>query len=240
MKKYITLLLLVVISICYSCTKDGIDTYGNINYVSFVKNQNDTTKFSFFFYIKDEVEYPIQVKLIGNFLTEDTDFYIKVDDAKTTLDKELYTIPDKFTFRANQLLDTIYIKLKNRPDLLTNKYILKLNIEDGVNILSSNGPYGTTVLYVSDMAERPEWWTLMDPPGNDGPWDLTSIEYAYLGVFTKEKYEAFMKATGESDLSGWSHSELRSISLKFSHWLKEQVPALLEANGDLIEVEVIG
>lgn len=240
MRKYIALLSLVVISISYSCTRDEISTYGDKNYVSFAKDHNDTTKFSFFFHINDEVEHPIRVKLVGNFLTEDTDFYIKVDESKTTLDKELYIIPEKFTFRANQLFDTIYIKLKNRPDLIDNKYLLKLNLEDGVNIASSRGPYGSALLYVSDMAERPEWWTLQAPPGHTGAYIKTSIEFAYLGTYSKAKYEAFMEATGETDLTGWGPGELRRVCLTFLYWLNEQNPPATEENGDPITIKIIG
>lgn len=239
MKKYIALLSLLVISIFYSCTSDEIDAYGDTNYVSFVKEIKDTTRFSFFFYPEDEVQYAIQVKLVGRFLTEETDFYISVDENKTTLDKELYSIPEKFSFGAGQLLDTIYIMLKNRPDLFTNKYLLKLDIEDGANISSARGIFGSAVLYVSDMAERPEWWTPTYPvEGGDVDWN--SIEWSYLGPYSREKYEAFMEATGEGDLTGWGPGELRSICREFSIWLKEQVPARLEANGEPIEISIIG
>lgn len=240
MKKYIAILSLMSLSIFSSCTIDEIDTYGETNYVSFVKKMTDTTRFSFFFFAEDDVQYPLQVKLVGQYLAEDTEFYLEVDDAKTTLNRSLFEIPERFTFRAGQLLDTIYIRIKNNDDLLINKYVLQLNIMDGKNISSSKGPYGTAVVLVSDQTERPEWWTLIRPQGPEGPTDIGSIEWLYLGPFSREKYEAFIEATGVYDLTGKTLDEIRSYSLQFLHWLKEQDPPRKEANGVEITIPVIG
>lgn len=230
----------MVLSIFSSCTIDEIDTYGNTNYVSFVKKMVDTTKFSFFFFVEDDVQYPLQVKLVGQFLAEDTEFYLEVDETKTTLNKNLFEVPEKFTFRAGQLLDTIYLRIKNSDDLLINKYVLQLNIKSGKNLASSKGPYGTAVLLVSDQTERPEWWTLTYPQGPDGPLDQASIESVYLGPFSREKYEAFIEATGVHDLTGKTLDQIRSYSLQFLYWLKEQDPPREEANGESIKIPIIG
>lgn len=240
MKKQIVILSLIVLSICNSCNIDEIDTYGDTNYVSFVKKMTDTTKFSFFFFSDDDVQYPFQVKLVGQYLAEDTEFYLEVDESKTTLSKNLFEVPEKFTFHAGQLLDTIHIRFKNSDDLLVNKYILQLNIKSGKNITSSKGPYGTATILVSDQTERPEWWTLLEPQGPGGPVNVAAVERIYLGPFSREKYEAFIEATGVYDMTGKSLDEFRSYSLQFLYWLREQDPPRKEANGEDIKIPIIG
>lgn len=238
MRKYIAILSLVVVSIFYSCSEEGIKPYGGRNYVAFSKEIKDTTLFSFFFFANaPEVTYPIEVKLVGKFLEKDSKFNIVVDEARTTLSNSLYTIPESFTFRAGLLKDTVYITLKNNADLIENQYRLQLNITDGSELLSANGPFGTAVLMVSNKAEKPSWWTYV--VGLDGSYNPISVEGQYLGAYTRKKYEMYIKVTGRTDL-GENYTEYRIYSLKFKHWLDVQDPKVLDEDGRVMTVPVAG
>lgn len=238
MKKYSAVLFIIMLTICFSCKKEKIETYSSNNYVAFVKEIKDTTFMSFFFFVeKDEIEYPLEVKLIGNILTKDTEFHIAVDEAKTTLNKSLYTIPEKFIFSAGQIIDTMYIKLKNDPDLEKNRYRLQLRITDGTELFSANSPYTTMVMFVSNQAEKPDWWTLnYDTEGNRVN---NSVERIYLGPYSRRKYEAFIKATGFTDI-GKTDGERRIRCVTFLHYLNAQNPKLEEEDGTFITIPIIG
>ena len=236
--KYINILgaLLIGLGIA-SCEKKEIELYGTDRYVYFTTEEegfhetnanSDSTNISFFFYIEDDIQYPLEVGLTGAPLDKPATFKVVADTEKSDLPAELYEIPETFEFAAGQVLDTIHIRLKNDPRLLDRQYTLKIDIVDNENFKSHHGKNGRRILKISDIAEKPEWWT-------ENP-----IEWNYLGEYSRLKYEHFMRATGISSLKGMDEGMIRVYSLKFKRYLENQDPAIIDEDGDPMSVEVIG
>ncbi len=224
--------LIAVGSICLiclafiSCEHEKIEVYGSDRYLSFETNINDTLTFSFFFTLEDEYDYPVVVNLSGDLLEEDREFSVKVDDA-STLESSMYSLPERFVFRKGLVSDTIRVRLKNHASLQSKKLLLKLGIENTDSFKSSGGIWGHTILSVSDIAVKPDWWDEV-------------IDRSYLGLYSKKKFELLMEATGVSDMSTMGDGEKRIVALKFKHWLGKQEPIPDVENGGFISVPVIG
>ncbi len=234
--KYLFYILLVWIAI--GCSKKNIAIWEGEHYVYFTEEESksssdeispsDSISVSFFFYLEDEIQYPLEVGLTGQLLEKDTPFKVVVDKEKSNLPENLYSLPNQFIFGKGQVKDTIYIALKNDPILQDKKYDLKLDIVQDGTMLTHKGKNGSRLLKVSDIAEKPSWW--LDNP----------IKYRYLGEYSRKKYELFMKVTGESELNLDDLGKVRRLTLKFQHWLDSQEPKILDEDGNEMTTEIIG
>lgn len=229
---YILLLLIVA-----ACSKKNIETWEGDRYIYFTvpednketSNAIDSIDLSFFFYLEDEIEYPLEVALTGQLLEEDTPFKVVVDKEKTTLPEDLYELPELYTFSKGQVKDTITIKLKNSSILKDNKYSLKIDIVDYGRILTHKGKNGSRRFSVSDTAIRPVWW----PEGG-------IIEEYYLGKYSDTKYKKFMEVTEVSELDLDNLAEARLLVLEFQHWLDNQDPKIKDEDGNDMSTKIIG
>lgn len=233
---YITLFLFAGI-LLIGCEKKDIGLFGNEHYVYFTTEEEgfhasnattDSTIVSFFFYMKDDIQYPIEVGLTGQSLDQNTKFKIVADKAKSDLPERLYDIPEFFEFTVGKVTDTIYIRLKNDPMLLERQYTLKLDIVDYGELRTHKGVNGRRILKVCDIAAKPSWWV------------TNPIEWYYLGEYSRKKYELFMQVTGVSDLGSLGEGKIRLLTLEFQHWLDSQNPKILEDDGNEMTTEVIG
>ena len=64
------------------------------------------------------------------------------------------------------------------------------------------------IIRVSNIISQPDWW-------ND------DFAAAFLGDYSDEKYEEFIKATGVSDLSDMDNSEISALCRQFVYYLRE-------------------
>lgn len=216
----------LICSVFMACEHEKIEVYNADRYLSFETNIDDTLTFSFFFTLEEEYDYPIVVNLSGDLLEEDREFLVKVDDA-STLESSMYSLPERFIFRKGLVSDTIRIRLKNHENLQTEELLLKLRIENSESFKSAGDIWGYSILSVSDIAVKPDWWD-----------DV--IDRSYLGSYSKKKFELLMEATGISDMSEMGDGDKRIVALKFKHWLGKQDPIPDVENGGFISVPVIG
>lgn len=219
--------LLIILAIA-ACDKKEIETWAGEHYVYFTTPEDvdpddvslaDSIDISFFFYLEDKIQYPLEVGLTGKPFDEDVPFKVVVDEEKSNLPSDLYDLPEYFTFRKGRVKDTIYVTLKNDRLLLEQKYNLKLNIVSNDKVLTHKGKNASRLLLVSDIAVRPSWW-VTDP-----------IEWWYLGDYSRKKYELFMQVTGESQLDLNNLGKARLLTLQFQHWLDRQNPRIMEEDG---------
>ena len=120
-----------------SCQEEGLVVNGNdVSYINFNKDiTKDTTRICFEFYPMEEgmdvkiAEVPIEVAISGKVQDKDLEFTIGIDESLSTYPASQCILPEKCIFKNGQLLDTIYVKLKNSDDLKTaTKYVaLKIN-----------------------------------------------------------------------------------------------------------------
>lgn len=67
---------------------------------------------------------PIEVAISGKVQDKDLEFTIGIDESLSTYPASQCILPEKCIFKNGQLLDTIYVKLKNSDDLKTvTKYV---------------------------------------------------------------------------------------------------------------------
>lgn len=234
--KYLSYIILFLVLV--SCDRRNIETWEGGNYVYFTEEEKlfygnkstvtDSIDVSFFFYLDDVIEYPLEVALTGNFLSEDTPFKVVVNKEKSNLPENLYEIPDHFIFNKGQLKDTIYITLRKDPILKTKKFDLQLQIVKYGNISSHKGKNATRLLKVSDIAVRPIWWI-------ENP-----IEWYYLGTYSAKKYRLFKEVIGVEALDLNNLAEARLLTLEFQQWLDRQEPKIIDEDGNPMKTEIIG
>ena len=248
MKKNIFILALLVMSL-FSCEEKKIELFESKPFIAFERSLKDTTVFSFFYQIEDEVRHPFVVNLTGVPFTKDQKFKIGYDKEKTTLDETLFKLEENYIFRAGRTKDTIYVTMINHSTLETEEFNLQLHIigYEG-EVLSNTGFKSKAFMKVSDKTQRPAWW------GDDYyDYDLDifqdPIYWFYLGEYSEKKYKLFMTVTGETDLSEYilvptpNFEPVRRFSLQFKHYLEAEKRAgreVFEDDGDPMKVEVIG
>lgn len=233
MKKYI-ILSLILVSI-FSCTEIGIEAYNESNYLSLTRGIKDTTRLSFFFLPSDEVDYPIEVNLIGKTLDRDMKYKIAIDKTITNAPDYIFKMPTEFTFSKGQLKDTFYIKLTNTEELKTKEYIIGYQVVDTDDFRSTGALWGRNIMTISDKATKPGWWTTVEEV------ELNSFQTVYLGKYSDCKYELFIQVTGVVDMGVLSDEDKRINSIIFKRWLKKQNPAIYDTvNGEIMQVTVIG
>ncbi len=227
----------VVFLMLVSCDKKNIETWEGGNFVYFTEEEllygnestvADSIDVSFFFYLDDVIDFPLEVALTGELLSEDTPFKVVVNKEKSNLPENLYEIPDHFIFNKDQLKDTIYVTLKKDPILKEKKYDLQLEIVKYGNISSHKGKNATRLLKVSDIAVRPTWWV-------ENP-----IEWYYLGTYSAKKYKLFKEITKAESLDLNDLGKARLLCLEFQQWLDNQDPKIIDEDGNPMKTEVIG
>ncbi|MGL5682286.1 MAG: DUF4843 domain-containing protein [Marinifilaceae bacterium] len=226
MKTYILLVSLFLTVI--SCKQEDIACYNSNNYLSFSSTVEDTIKHSFFFYQEDEVTVKMQVSLAGLPLDKDKEYKISVIDEESNCPAEAYKLNDKYVFRKDMIIDTLSVIVINQSIFKKESVFLTIQIEDNEHFISSGGLNTKRVIRISDIAQRPDWWT-------ENP-----IEWWYLGPYSQKKYECFMEATGIGDLTGMSLGDIRILTLKFQHWLDSQNPAIVDEDGNIMKTVIIG
>ena len=83
-------LLLGFILVLGACSKDDIKTYRGDNYLQFVKVVTDSSVCSFLAYPNDnELEFPVEVEVIGLPSDREQEYKISVDQAKSTVTRQL-------------------------------------------------------------------------------------------------------------------------------------------------------
>ena len=236
MKKYIALSLITLLC---ACSEKDVRPFEDKSHIAFCKMFTDTTVQSFFFFKEDEIEQLVEVKIIGPTPTEDLNFSIVVDEKVTDCPKALYDMPESYTFSAGQIVDTFYVKMRNSPEMGDKAYTIAFDLKDSENLSSPGIIWGRNVITISDIAEKPEWWTLLlDSEGN---YVKNSVESLYLGKYSRKKYELFMEVTGVADLTGMSSGVIRNLSIKFKRYLAAQDPKIFdEDNKEEMTVTVIG
>ena len=97
--------ILVIIAGLSACDKKEIPTWADERYVYFTTDKeklavSDSTIISFFFYLEDEIQYPVEVAIAGKLPEKDMEFKVVVDEKKSNLPARLYDLPETFVFQC--------------------------------------------------------------------------------------------------------------------------------------------
>ena len=213
MKKYI--IILGLLSVLFACSEQETDLYNTAHRQLFIstKGRIDTAYVSFSHYPgENTLKVPFIVSLIGEPAGADLEYKIQVIDSLTTAIAGDYTLPQPPVFRANRTTDTWWIEV-SKKNLEAKSYLLKIMLAENENFEPGYYYQQTAQLRYDNITSKPLWW------------DNTVIEM-YLGIFSPEKYDAFIRVTGEISFEGKEPWEMRILSLQ----LKDAIAASLADN----------
>lgn len=219
--KYI--IYLVLAGLCLSaCEKQNIKPYGQDHYIQFTKLYTDTVNYSFFFTVEDQIAVPLEIKLVGELLTEDTPIRLVVNQEESTAPAALYDLPETVVFAKGQTKDTItvYLKRSGIAEGDQKVYSVVLDIMDGDQLRVGETNYSRRVVLVSNIVGKPGWW--------DSDVDKT------LGTYTLKKFNKFKEVTEVGDLTGWSWNAKRIIALQFKNYLRQYEPEYTDEDGNIM------
>lgn len=221
-----------------SCQEEGLGVNSNdVSYISFNKKMTtDTTRVCFQFYGLEEgsdvkvAQVPIEVSICGKVQDEDLEFTLSIDTAISTLPESQCVLPEKCVFKQGQLLDTIYVKLKNSEALAKKIQLIALRINAEGEVREGITIHSRAIIAVTDRLFKPDWWALLDI--YDGTY--SSVESYYLGVYSDKKYLMFLEELQKDNVvfDGTDKQVLRKYALRLKYTLKrlkeEGNPVLVE------------
>ena len=150
-------LLLGFILVLGACSKDDIKTYRGDNYLQFVKVVTDSSVCSFLAYPNDnELEFPVEVEVIGLPSDREQEYKISVDQAKSTATTANYRLPDKFTMKPGKVRDTCKITFVKTAEISTVALRLTLKLESTTDFLLGQTECRSAIIYVSNVAGQAE------------------------------------------------------------------------------------
>jgi hypothetical protein len=209
MKREIIALLAAALLGLSSCQEAEIPLYSGENYIQIVKNLTvDSATVAFLLAPGlTEVDSFLIVKTTGLGYPTETPYKISIDRQLTTaVEGTHFTLPDKMTFKAEAMRDTLPITFHRTPDMKTNAFRLVLRIEENAAFKLGQVQYLYKVFVVHDKIARPEWWT-------------ASVATSYLGTYSDLKYQTFIDVTGIADMTGAPASEIRVRAIQLKYWL---------------------
>ena len=239
-------------SLLTACQEEGLVLNSNdVSYVAFAKDMTkDTTKVCFEFYALEEgmdvkiAEVPIEVSVIGKMQDKDLEFTLSVDTERSTFPASQCILPEKCTIKHGQLLDTIYVKLKNSDDLKKSTKLLVLKINEEGEVREGVVSNSRAVIVATDELIKPEWWDYKDMSG-----EYSSVDQYYLGEYSQRKYRLFLKILQDNDdvsFDGKDRGKLRKYALLLKYMVAEMNAGrkpedyLKDEDGKTIEIPVAG
>ncbi len=207
------LLYISIILLAAACKREALTTYDvkdNIYFNNTVGTNNyvDTADFTFAYTDASITDTVVRVPLgvTGSPVATDRHFTLVVDSASTAQAGVHYELPD-FVFHANQVVDTLNIKLKRASDLTTSvkKLILHLQPNDDFQTALVYRITGTSILDTTSMVT---FTITTSDILNSGP-DWTDTYAPYFGTFSLKKMELIHDLLG-MPLNFWSTATMTS------------------------------
>ncbi len=207
------LYIIISIGCCLAgCSKDAVDQFGEISYLYLANDSANIDKvnpieYSFAFHPGAEKDtVPVLIKLVGKLSDQDRTVNLTVDESNTTAITSDYELPGSLLLRAGRAVDTIALVLHKSDRLKTQKFKIRLMLNENENF--KPGPPGNQHIDItfSDMIARPSWWNSI-------------VETNFLGQYSDTKYRLFIEATGIADMTGLSESEQRAYAIIFRDFL---------------------
>lgn len=229
MKQYILLSLFAMLF--FSCTEDEIEAYSGKQYLYFSDLMNDkeenkeAVEISFNNYpLDNELSVELTVRLVGDPFSVPTPYKVSVVTDKTTALPENYELPENPMFKPFVAEDMLILKLI-KTERLKEDVTLLLKLEPNEYIAGSIKQYETLKIVFNDVQSKPLWWTSM-------------IQKNYLGVYSREKYEALIRYGGEEavDYGNLSTAQKRLCALRLKQAIEDH--NLVEKDGKPMTVPI--
>lgn len=204
-------IFLYVLSYCFllaACEKDDIKTYVGGDYIQFAESYVDSTTVSFAYYPGEKVlQVPVVMNMSSFASTLERDYKIVADSKLSTAKEGVhFDLPERTFFKKGTIADTAYITLYLTDDMQTNSYRLVLRVVENDNFKVGQAEKIVKIFWMHNQLSKPAWW--------DG------VEKAYLGKYSRKKYELLIQEAKVSDLSSASDSEKRATALALYYYLQ--------------------
>lgn len=197
-----------------SCAKSEVETYDSKSKLWFTEKDKDNNivnnivKSFSHFPGSETLMVPFEINVIGTIPDRDMPYRVVVVDTLTTAVAAEYVLPENTVFRAGRTVDTLWVQLVKSARMDEQEVALTLHVAENENFTNGYYKRQSVVVAFNNITTRPDWWT-------------TTIEKAYLGTYSKEKFDAFYFFTGLNTIEGISSSELREILLDFKEHIRE-------------------
>lgn len=215
MKFYYFIATLVSL-LAIGCSYEEPDFFVDSNFIRFRFNTTDkdyykqSYNFSNGVETATEYEFTFPVEYMGRDLKQNLYFGVDIDTEKTTLPSECYSLTGAQLFHTgNDNIDSVRIKLFRKPILKEAEKVIRLRLVNTADFQLYMPDSSFIELTVSDIFDRPAWW------------DLT-VEKAYLGKYSRRKYDEFMKETGAYNFGVMEPSEKRYYAIMFKRALEKE------------------
>lgn len=227
--KYIAniLLVLATVLVFQNCTQEDFvyeqgekalffERYKRISATQ--RERIDTVLYSFSYYVGvTDITHYFKIGLIGDTLSEDSEYSVIVVDSLTTATPEQYTLPEQPLFHKGSPVDSLPVTIHQVPSLKGKEVVLTLRLVENTHFgLGYNG-YREARIRFNDKIIQPKWWN-------------REVELAYLGGYSYEKFETIVAANpGFTTFDGLTTTEKRKVALRTKAYIAEH--GITEADG---------
>lgn len=220
--------LTTVLAFAAGCGKSEIEPFDSKAKIWFT--QTDDNKANVGNIIRSFSHYPgtetldvtFEVNLIGLIADFDREYKAVVVDTLTTAVPAEYDI-HPMVLHANKAKDLLTITLKKSDRLLRQDAKLTLYLVETESFEQGYTDRLQVSVTFNNITTKPDWWT-------------EEITKAYLGEYSKEKFEAIYAYSGRNNLEGLQPSELRILLRGFKNYIREH--NLTEADGTPITIPI--
>lgn len=184
-----------------ACTKDEIDRWSDKGFAWFTYENNDFT-FASHPEIAEGGTYlvPIRIRVASTVSSHDRTLAVSItrqpSDSRTT-----FELQQPVVFRANHIVDTMYVKVTNGAHLAEVHDTISFTILESEDFSPGLSDYVTTNLCLYNGFAKPAWWD-------------ANCDY-YMGYFTQLKMNVYYAVTGDDekpyDDDGWAGNKFKFL-----------------------------
>lgn len=193
--------------------------------------KTDSMEFTFARYATDVEEYVVnaEIRLIGKATDYDRDIVVKVDEAGTTAESEMYDLETSIVMPAGETVAPFDITLFRSVKLQDSTYRLKICVTDEGEIVSGVDEWNQLTIIFSDQLAKPTNWDDYLTP--------------FFGEYSETKYRFIISVTGVTDFTygqegGMQWGEMYNYQVTMANALEEynatHSEPLKDENGKLI------
>ncbi len=207
-----------------SCKEDKLPVYHGDNYLHFTPGVNDRAETSYNFALdgettrETEVTIPVQIRLWGYLPTTDVKCSVSVSEKGTTALASDYVNPESATFRKGYDVDTLWVTVRRRPELLLTDYKIVVNMDHADNgFVVAPEIYKKVTIHVTDqIPNQPVWWETQQALG-----EYSAIKYRLFNIFLNKVV---------TDVSSYTADGFKEEIVRFKAWLQENISLYPQAD----------
>ena len=208
------LYIIPILLLAVSCKEDTLKVYNGDNYIHFTPGINDKVEPEYNFALdgmttrETEASIPVEVRLWGYLPLEDFKYNVGVDDKTTAVESD-YINPGHGVFRAGYHVDTLWVTVKRRQELLSTDYKVVINMKDAEDgfVVAPAKYTQVTVTVKDELPNEPVWWGTPQDMG-----DYSPVKYRLLNIYLGKVL---------ADLDGYTNITFKAEALRFKNWWKE-------------------